>query len=228
MAHNSRFEIFFSPYSEQVSSRNCSQFNDKMSEKKQSELYRRQACQATVWIVLYYNIRLSEYLHKGSRMKKAHILILCTGNSCRSILGEALINQLGNGRITACSAGSHPTGKVNPNARSLLEEYGVDTSGFFSKSWDALTDEPIDIVISVCDQAAGESCPVYLQSALRAHWGLPDPASVTGSEATIKAAFQATYDALKARIERLLELPLEQLSDRQLVEQLNAIGRIDQ
>ena len=155
------------------------------------------------------------------------ILILCTGNSCRSIIGEALLNHLGKGRVKAYSAGSHPTGRVNPNALAILKENGIPTEGYTSKSWEALEGVPIDIVITVCDQAAGETCPAYLGKASRVHWGLPDPAGVTGSEEEVKAAFQATYDALKRRIERFLALPLDSLSEQELVDRLNAIGTID-
>ena len=155
------------------------------------------------------------------------ILILCTGNSCRSIIGEALLNHLGKGRVKAYSAGSHPTGRVNPNALAILKENGIPTEGYTSISWEALEGVPIDIVITVCDQAAGETCPAYLGKALRAHWGLPDPAGVSGSEEEVKAAFQATYGAVKRRIERLLALPLESLSEQELVDRLNAIGTIE-
>jgi arsenate reductase (thioredoxin) len=155
------------------------------------------------------------------------ILFLCTGNSCRSIIGEALLNHLGKGRIEAYSAGSHPTGKVNPNALAILKEHGIPTEGYTSKSWEALEGVPIDIVITVCDQAAGETCPAYLGKASRAHWGLPDPAGVNGSEEDVKAAFRATFDALKRRVERLLALPLESLSEQELVDRLNEIDTID-
>ncbi len=156
-----------------------------------------------------------------------NILILCTGNSCRSILGEALINHMGNGRVKAYSAGSQPTGKVNPNALAILQEHDIATTDFSSQSWDEFNDQQIDIVISVCDNAANEVCPVHLGSALRAHWGLPDPAHVTGTDDQIKAAFVSTYTALQKRIKKMLALPLEKLSDQQLVDELNAIGKID-
>ena len=155
------------------------------------------------------------------------ILILCTGNSCRSIIGEALLNHLGKGRVKAYSAGSHPTGRVNPNALAILKKHGIPTTGFSSKSWETLQGVSIDIVITVCDQAAGETCPAYLDKALKAHWGLPDPAGVTGNEQEIKAAFHATYDALKRRVKRLLALPLESLSEQELVDRLNEIGTTD-
>ena len=153
-----------------------------------------------------------------------NILILCTGNSCRSVLGEALINHKGNGRVRAFSAGSHPTGKVNPNALATLARNGLATTGFSSQSWDEFDNADIDIAITVCDQAAGETCPVYLNSIVRAHWGLPDPAHVTGTEDEINRAFQATYDALQERVNLMLALPLETLSQTALTEQLNRIG----
>ncbi len=153
-----------------------------------------------------------------------NILILCTGNSCRSILGEALINHLCGNRFRAFSAGSHPTGQVNANALASLTRHGLPTDGYSSKSWDVFTEGQIDIMISVCDSAAGESCPVYLGKAVRGHWGLPDPAHVTGSPEVIEAAFEATYQALEKRIEQLLALPVESLSKQELTEALNKIG----
>jgi len=152
------------------------------------------------------------------------VLILCTGNSCRSVLGEALINHLGGDRFQAFSAGSHPTGKVNANALATLARHGISTEGFSSQSWDEFDDKDIDIAITVCDSAAGEVCPVYLNSVVRAHWGLPDPAHVTGSAEVIEAAFEATYAALEKRIHQLLALPVETMSKPELTEALNKIG----
>lgn len=153
-----------------------------------------------------------------------NILILCTGNSCRSILGEALINHLAKGRFKAFSAGSHPTGKVNSNALATLARNGLSTEGYTSQSWDEFDGIGIDIAITVCDQAAGEVCPAYLDSAIRAHWGLPDPAHVTGTEAEISAAFQATYDALSVRINKMLALPIEDMTGMEISKALNEIG----
>lgn len=153
-----------------------------------------------------------------------NILVLCTGNSCRSVLGEALINHLSAGRFRAYSAGSQPVGKVNPNALATLARHGLPTEGYTSKSWNDLGDTRIDILISVCDSAAGETCPVYLGSAIRGHWGLPDPAHVSGSPEAIEAAFDATYAALEKRIQALLALPVETLSRAELTEALNRIG----
>ena len=153
-----------------------------------------------------------------------NVLILCTGNSCRSILGEALINHLGGDRFHAFSAGSHPTGQVNPNALATLVRHGISTEGFSSQSWDEFDEQSIDIAITVCDSAAGEVCPAYFNNVIRAHWGLPDPAHVTGDEKTITAAFEATYAALEKRIHKLLALPIENFSKSELTVLLNKIG----
>lgn len=153
-----------------------------------------------------------------------NILILCTGNSCRSVLGEALINHLGGDRFQAFSAGSRPIGKVNANALATLERHGISTEGFSSQSWDEFDGKGIDIAITVCDSAAGEACPVYLNSVVRAHWGLPDPAHVAGSPEVVEAAFEATYAALEKRIHQLLALPVETMSKPELTEALNKIG----
>lgn len=153
-----------------------------------------------------------------------NILVLCTGNSCRSVLGEALINHLGKGRFQAYSAGSRPLGRINENALACLNRNGLPIEGFKSQSWDEFADTPIDIAITVCDNAAGETCPVYLNSVIRAHWGLADPAHVVGTEAEIAQAFQATYDALKLRINKMLALPIETMSPGEVSAALNKIG----
>lgn len=153
-----------------------------------------------------------------------NILVLCTGNSCRSILGEAIINHLGQGRVKAFSAGSHPTGKVNPNALATLRRNGLPTEGYQSQSWDEFAGQNIDVAITVCDQAAGEVCPAYLDTTVRAHWGLPDPAQAAGTDAEIAQVFQATYDALLARVNKMLALPVENMGSGELVAALNAIG----
>jgi len=153
-----------------------------------------------------------------------NILVLCTGNSCRSILGEALLNYLGDGQINAFSAGSFPTGQVNPNALATIAAHGLSTEGYSSKSWDELADQKIDIVITVCDNAAGETCPVYLDKTVRAHWGLPDPTHASGTDEEIKTAFENTYFALESRIKKMLMIPLSELSDQELSTTLNKIG----
>ncbi len=154
-----------------------------------------------------------------------NVLVLCTGNSCRSVLGEALFNNLGKGRINTFSAGSHPVGKINPGALATLQRHGLPIDGYKSQSWDEFDGQPMDIVITVCDNAAGETCPVYLSKAVRAHWGLPDPAHVKGTEEEIQAAFEQTYQALEKRISKMLALPLEEMSTQQLRKKLNAIDQ---
>ncbi|CAA9891006.1 Protein tyrosine phosphatase [Candidatus Methylobacter favarea] len=153
-----------------------------------------------------------------------NILVLCSGNSCRSILGEALFNHLGKGRIKAYSAGSHPKGKVNPNALATLKRHRIQTGEFSSRSWEEFDGKGIDIAITVCDQAAGEVCPVYLNSTVRGHWSLPDPAHVTGSQDVTEAAFESIYAALEKRINQLLALPIETMSRAELAEALDKIG----
>ena len=146
-----------------------------------------------------------------------NILFLCTGNSCRSIIGEGLANHLGQDQLHAISAGSHPTGQVNPGALAVLSRHGIEMANPQSQSMDDLQGEPVDLVISVCDAAAGEACPLWLGSAARLHWGLPDPAHVTGSEATIQAAFELTYRQLEQRLQALLALDLAALDKAALV-----------
>lgn len=152
-----------------------------------------------------------------------NILVLCTGNSCRSIIGEALFNHLGQGRIAAASAGSKPTGQVHPKSLQLLQSKGIATDGFRSKSWDEFTGKPVDIVITVCDSAAGEACPVFFGAPVKAHWGVPDPAHATGTEADIMAAFEGAYKSLAARVAAFLALP-QGLAKDELAKQLRHIG----
>lgn len=145
------------------------------------------------------------------------ILILCTGNSARSILAEFLLNHDGKGLVQAYSAGSHPTGKPNPFALAALNGAGIDTHGAASKSWDvfASSDAPLlDLVITVCDNAAGEMCPLFrshgAQAPAKVHWGYPDPAAVEGSDADKLAAFEQTLTQLRQRIGKLLALQAQQ------------------
>jgi arsenate reductase len=140
-----------------------------------------------------------------------NVLFLCTGNSCRSLIGEAVFNHLAPRGWHATSAGSQPTGQLNERALALLAAKGIATAGYYSKSWDALDETP-DIVVTVCASAAGETCPAYLGPALRTHWGVDDPSHVVGTEAEIDAAFELAYATLRARIEAFLALPLETLA----------------
>lgn len=139
-----------------------------------------------------------------------HILFLCTGNSCRSILSEATFEHLAPEGLRAISAGSDPTGQLHPRALALLARKGISTEGYSSKSWHGLPITP-DIVVTVCGSAAGETCPAYLGPVLRTHWGVADPSHVVGSEQEIEAAFEAAYALIRARIEAFLRLPLAQL-----------------
>ena len=156
-----------------------------------------------------------------------HVLFLCTGNSARSILAEALINHWGGGRFRGFSAGSHPKGTVHPVALALLERMGLPTEGLRSKSWEefAVTGAaPLDFVFTVCDNAAGEACPYWPGQPMTAHWGLPDPAAVTGTEAQQWVAFRAVFQALETRIKLFTSLPLASLDRIKLKERLEAIG----
>ncbi len=139
-----------------------------------------------------------------------NVLFLCTGNSCRSILAEACFNHLAPPGYRASSAGSAPTGTVHPRALALLDREGIAIEGLRSKSWDEL-DFPPNLLITVCGNAAGETCPAYLGSTLRTHWGVDDPAKASGDEASIEAAFADAYRILRGRIVAFLALPLHEL-----------------
>ena len=155
-----------------------------------------------------------------------NVLFLCTGNSARSILAEAILNVKGEGRFRAYSAGSHPRGEVHPLALEVLKTCGLPIEGLSSKGWEtyAAGDAPhMDMVITVCDQAAGEACPLWPGAPVKVHWGLPDPAAVEGSEAERLEAFAATFTALEKRIDLLLGLPFAFLSPDELQQQLAAI-----
>ncbi len=155
------------------------------------------------------------------------ILFLCTGNSCRSILAEATFNHLAPADWHAVSAGSQPTGQVHPRSLALLRREGINCDGYHSKSWEQLSTPP-DIVITVCASAAGETCPAYLGPVLRSHWGVADPAHVTGSEEQIEAAFITAYRILRTRIEAMLALPLDSLAQDKLQfkRELDRIGSL--
>ncbi|MCD2171690.1 arsenate reductase ArsC [Rhizobium sp. C4] len=159
-----------------------------------------------------------------------NILILCTANSARSILGEALINRLGEGRFKAYSAGSHPRGEPNPDGLAMLKDKGYDISAFASKSWDVFA-EPgapkMDIVITVCDSAAGEACPLWPGTPVKAHWGIPDPAHQGETADARRAAFEEAYRLLELRVRALTSLPVESMTTQDLRSALADIGRLD-
>lgn len=156
-----------------------------------------------------------------------NVLFLCTGNSARSILAEAVMNQIGAGRFRGYSAGSRPTGAPNPFALDLLRREGIDTGFARSKSWDEFEGEgtpKMDFVFTVCDSAAAEECPYWPGAPMTAHWGLPDPAAVEGSDAEKALAFAETYRALTRRIQAFTALPLASLDKIALQSRLKDIG----
>ncbi|MFZ5638304.1 MAG: arsenate reductase ArsC [Pseudomonadota bacterium] len=162
--------------------------------------------------------------------KIINILVLCTGNSARSVMAEALFNVLGRGRFRAFSAGSRPSGRVQPMAAELAEKLGYDISRLRSKSWDEFSgpDAPeLDLVVTVCDNAAGETCPVWYGTPMVAHWGVEDPAAVEGDEETRRRAYMKAFSELRRRVELFVALPLDKL-DRLVAEQrIREIGKID-
>ena len=156
-------------------------------------------------------------------------LFLCTGNSARSIIAEAILNKIGQGKFRAYSAGSQPKGQVNPNTIQLLQNLGYDTSGFRSKSWGEFAKPgapALDFVFTVCDNAAGETCPVWPGQPMTAHWGVPDPAEAQGSEAEIALAFKDAYRMLNQRIGIFTALPIRSLDKLSLQNRLREIGRM--
>jgi protein-tyrosine-phosphatase len=159
-----------------------------------------------------------------------HVLFLCTGNSARSIIGEAILNRVGAGNFRAYSAGSQPKGRINPNTVQLLQSLGYDTSGYRSKSWDefAKAGEPkFDFLFTVCDSAATEACPVWPGQPMTAHWGIADPAEAMGKPAEIALAFKEAYRLLNQRIGIFTALPLRSLDKLSLQNRLRDIGHME-
>jgi arsenate reductase len=155
-----------------------------------------------------------------------NVLFLCTGNSARSIMAEAILAKAGKGRFAAWCAGSHPVGAVNPHALALLKTLGHDTSKLRSKSWDEFAAAPdMDFVFTVCDDVAGEACPVWPGHPTTAHWGMPDPVKVTGTQTEIAAAFDETYRLLAARIALLVSLPMDKLDRAAIHQHVHDISR---
>lgn len=162
-------------------------------------------------------------------MHPCRVLFICTGNSARSILAEATLNHLGQGRFEAFSGGSQPAGQVNPHALAELASAGIRCESLSSKSWDQFVGEgapPLDIVITVCDNAANEPCPVLFGNFVRSHWGLSDPAAVTGSETVISAAFRHAHTLITDRLIALMKLPIETMAPAELKQALDGIGAI--
>ena len=165
---------------------------------------------------------------RGGMSRTYNVLFLCTGNSARSILAEAILNKEGAGRFRAFSAGSFPKGEVHPAALKLLAELGYPIDGVRSKSWDDFTAPgapQLDFIVTVCDNAAGETCPVWPGQPMTAHWGIEDPAAVEGQAQA--QAFRNAYHALQRRIGLFLSLPLESIDELSLRTRLREIGRSD-
>jgi protein-tyrosine-phosphatase len=159
-----------------------------------------------------------------------NVLFLCTGNSARSIMAEAILNKLGSGNFQAYSAGSQPKGRVHPEALRLLRSLGYDTSGFRSKSWSEFADPGaplLDFVFTVCDNAAGEACPIWPGQPMTAHWGSPDLAEAKGNPTEVALAFKDTYRMLNQRIGIFISLPLRSLDQLSLQKKLREIGRME-
>ena len=158
-----------------------------------------------------------------------NVLFLCTGNSARSILAEAILSHTGKGRFRGFSAGSHPSGEINPFALELLRKYGLPVADLRSKSWDEFAQPgavPIDFVFTVCDNAAGEACPVWPGTPVTAHWGVEDPAAVQGSDDDKRKAFLNAYTQLQRRIALFLNLPFDKLAKLSLQSRLDDIGKL--
>ena len=161
-----------------------------------------------------------------SETKHYNVLFLCTGNSARSIMAEAILNKEGRGRFSAFSAGSHPKGEVHPQAIAWLDQLGFDASQFRSKDWEEFAQEgapELDFVFTVCDNAAGEMCPVWPGQPMTAHWGIEDPAAVEGEGQ--RQAFWVAYQAMQRRIQLFLALPLDSIDELSLQKQLSGIGK---
>ncbi len=159
--------------------------------------------------------------------KPHNVLFVCTGNSARSILAEALLNDLGQDRFVAYSAGSHPTGTVNPFALATLDQLRIPSVGYRSKNWDEFAGPgavELDFVFTVCDKAAGEMCPVWPGQPMTAHWGVPDPAAVEGSDEEKARAFAMTAQILKRRIELFLSVPMSRLDKLAIQKEMTRIG----
>ena len=156
-----------------------------------------------------------------------NVLFLCTGNSCRSVMAEALLRHYGAGRFRSFSAGSFPTGKIHPESLATLARHGISALGFESKSWDVFKDVAmdIDIVITVCDNAAGETCPIFPGSPVKAHWGVRDPAHFHGTPAEVKAEFDTVYGVLEKRVKALVALP-DGMEINALAAKLSEIGSL--
>jgi protein-tyrosine-phosphatase len=168
-------------------------------------------------------------MSKADEREPFNVLFLCTGNSARSVMAEAILNREGHGNFRAFSAGSHPKGRVHPYTLDLLRKLNFDVSGMRSKSWNEFSGPdapPLDFVFTVCDDAASETCPFWPGQPMTAHWGVPDPAAAAGNEALVRLAFADTFRMLNNRISVFVSLPLRSLDRLALQRQLDNIGKI--
>jgi arsenate reductase (thioredoxin) len=174
-------------------------------------------------------LRQNGFIRKGQDVKSRYnVLFLCTGNSARSIMAEAILKRKGMPNFAAFSAGSHPAGFVHPEAIKQLQAARMDTEGFYSKSWDRFAEPdapPLNFVFTVCDKAAAEVCPLWPGQPMTAHWGIPDPAAVKGTPEEVERAFKEAFAALDRRISLFLCLPLSSLDELALQKELDEIGR---
>lgn len=154
------------------------------------------------------------------------VLFMCTANSCRSVLSEGVFNHLAPNGFTAVSSGSFPSGRLNPRAVSTLQALDIDTSDLYSKGSEVFSDSPPDVVITVCDKAAGEPCPVYFGRAIKSHWGLADPSDVEGLDNDVQAAFDATVVQIKERFKAFFSLNHSALTPQELKRELDRIGEL--
>ena len=161
-------------------------------------------------------------------MQPSNVLFLCTHNSCRSVIAECILNQVGGDRFRGLSAGSAPSGKINAEALAMLSALGYDTAGVRSKSWDEFADPgapPVNFIFTVCDDAADEVCPVWPGKPISAHWGVADPSRVVGSDDARKLAFEQTHQILRQRILEFIALPFDTLNGMSLQQKLSALGQ---
>lgn len=153
------------------------------------------------------------------------VFFLCTGNSCRSIIAEAILNKLGGDRFVAFSGGTEPVGKVDPLTIKILKELGYPTASLRSKSWNEFESVPLDCVITVCDSAKDGVCPIWKSQAPRVHWNIPDPSKAKGSDEDRQEEFYRVYAIIEERIKRIIQLPIEQMNEEQIVKSLNKVSK---
>src|SRR5262245_55072327 len=231
-------QAFARPISRRRSPRTADAAADRNQQTRMLAALMMQRPRRAVWraaAVARSNRSLRRWLPRvaGARAmpdRAYNVLFLCTGNSARSIIAEAILNRIASGKFNAYSAGSQPKGQVNPQTLQLLKSLGYETSNYWSKSWSVFaqpTAQDLDFVFTVCDNAAGETCPVWPGQPMTAHWGIPDPAEATGTDAEIALAFKDAYRMLHQRIAAFTSLPIRSLDALSLQQRLREIGRLE-